>query len=137
MGAAGMLAGMGSTYDDIAPEGPLQLDEELNGTLQSSDQSLADGSYVDAYTLTLDAGAVVTIDLIGNGFDAILAVTGPDDYYASDDDSLGSCNSRLVLEAREAGDYKVVVNSIQSEAEGSYILRTLDPPGMETPGSCM
>jgi len=134
---AGAMGGMGSTYEDIEPEGVLQVGEERSGALDGQDQTLADGSYADAYTLTLDAGAVVTIDLIGNGFDAILAVTGPGDFYSSDDDSLGSCNSRLVLEAPESGEYKVVVNSIQSDVEGDYIVRTLDPPGPETPGSCM
>ena len=134
---AGAMAGMGSTYEDIAAVGVLEPGEELSGALEGTDQTLADGSYVDAYTLSLESGAVVTIDLIGNGFDAILAVTGPADFFASDDDSLGSCNSRLVLEATESGDYKVVVNSIQSEVEGTYILRTLDPPGNETPGACM
>ncbi len=137
MGPEGM-SDMGSHLEGITAATSLDVGAEVRGRLERGDQSLGDGSYVDAYTLHLEAGTSLTIDLIGTGFDPILSVTGPDGFFANDDDSLGSCNSRLVLTTdTEAGDYKVVVNSIQAGVEGDYLLRALEPPGAMTPGGCL
>jgi hypothetical protein len=75
------------------------------------------------YKLALEAGQMVSIGLASEDFDAYLRLqdkAGMD--LASDDDSGGGLNSRLLYTAPESATYTVVVGSFADDGAGAYTL---------------
>ncbi len=117
--------------------GHLSVGSETPGKLTTSDPLWMDGSHVQAWGLELGAGATVTVDLLSDEFDAYLMVTGPGlDEILSDDDGAGACDSRVTLTAPQSATYRVVVNTLSSEATGRFRIRVTQQPGPVTAGEC-
>lgn len=121
----------------IAPAGALEPDSVRSGTLSDEDESLADGSRADAWTLAGEAGQTLVVELISEDFDALLIGVPPArDRYEMDDDSGGNCNSRLYVTFEGNGPYLIFANSLGEYGRGAYTLRVSSRPGPEAPGAC-
>ena len=69
------------------------------------------------------AGEVVTVDVMSEAFDTIVAVTSPGgETIAVDDDGGDRTNSRLTVSLTESGRHRIKVAAL-SGGEGAYIVR--------------
>jgi hypothetical protein len=97
----------------------------------------ADGTYAQAWTISGNAGRVVTVDLVSSAFDAFLLVRGPgiDSTHAlQDDDSGGRCNARLTITFPTSADYTIIVTTSDPRATGTFTLSVRPgaiPPSLE------
>ena len=109
----------------------LEFDQPASGFLDDNDTPYTDGSYLEAWGLTLEAGQDVTIDLRSQAFDAYLYVTGPGLGLMTDDDSAGGCDARVVFRAPQSGVYRVVAGSLIPDQFGQFTIlvgTTAEPP---------
>ncbi len=115
----------------------LSLGQEVPGELSRFDEESPDGSYAQAWALRMQVGQEATVDLLSDEFDAFLYVIGPGlDEPLSDDDGAGACDARVTFTAPQSGKYRVVVNSLWSEATGRFRLRAMDRPGPVPAAEC-
>lgn len=110
-----------------APTGATSLNE--SGTLQSGDETLGSGEYIDSYTFEGLPGERVDIELTSSDFDTYLILVTPSYEQIENDDADGS-TSRSFIQAdlTEAGMYRVVVTSYAPGEQGAYRL-TMNPAG--------
>lgn len=106
------------------------------GMLETTDRRLDDGSYVDSYTFTAQAGDAAIIDLVSRGFDSYLRVTAPSgETFTNDDFDGDTSRSLLNLTLAESGTWQVEVNSLYADETGSYTLTIDQESGGLTPVS--
>ncbi len=106
------------------------------GELTAEDPDLPNDTKADAWLLTGEPGRVLVVDLISEDFDAYLYALAPGaEEYDSDDDSAGSCNSRLRVTLGEDGTRLVVASSL-GYGLGEYRIRVGDRAGPTEPGYC-
>jgi len=121
----------------LEPLGALELGSEESGILSDDDAALPDYSRAQAWILSGAVGQSVFVELISVDFDALLVSVPPArDDYEIDDDSAGSCNSRLEVTFEGSEPYLIVVNSLGAEGRGAFTLRVSERPGAPEPGNC-
>jgi hypothetical protein len=82
------------------------------------------GSFRKVYRVQLKKGQVYTITLLSNAFDAFLRLeTSTGQELASDDDSGGGRNARLIISAPSDGVYRVIATSLNAGGIGPYSLQ--------------
>ncbi len=100
----------------------VQVGTSTAGDLSPSDDVM-DGRYADRYTFEADAGDRVRISLRSNDIDAYVAVSGPNGFSVSNDDSPGrGTNSMIVVSVQNAGTYEVTATSYAAGEVGAYTL---------------
>lgn len=115
----------------------LRMGTEVAGVLSEDDVLWWDDTYIQAWTLMLQAGQDVTVDLLSNEFDSFLMVAGPGiDEMLTDDDGAGSCNARVTWTASESGEYRIVVNTIGEGTIGDFVLQVTAFPGPQQEEPC-
>ena len=115
----------------------LAIGVEGFGTLSDADPEGPDGSYLQAWSLTLTAGQEVTADLTSADFDSYLLVTGPGfASELSDDDSGGGCGARITFTAPEDGEYRAIVGAAGPKATGRFVLMASETPPPTIVGPC-
>ncbi len=132
------LSVLGKTFEDLPIEQRwLAVGTEVAGMLAETATASWDGSYAQAWGLELGQGTEVTVDLISEAFDAFLWILGPGiDGSLNDDDGAGACHARITFTASADGVYRVIVNSVASEATGAFTLRVSERPGPLYAGDC-
>ena len=109
-----------------APQHPgrtIAVGQTVRGTLRHGDVVSRDKSYVQQWAIAADQGAVVTIDLASDRFDAYLIVYGPGlANDLQDDDSGGNCNARITVRFPQRGVYHIAVTSTEQRQVGSFSL---------------
>ncbi|MDB4951950.1 MAG: peptidase [Gemmatimonadetes bacterium] len=104
----------------------IRADQTVNGTLDSSDAKLDDGSYIDQYVYHGRAGEHLTITMKSTDFDSYLNFGtlngGTFSSTQSDDDSGGGNDSQISVTLPANGDYAIRANSLMAGAAGSYTL---------------
>ena len=134
-----------SAFADISVHGPpctgahvgtIAPGQTVGGALSISDCVLPDGTFADAWLLTLDDPAIVEIEMGSADFDAYLILTDTDlDIIAEDDDG-GQGNDALIWRPLPAGTYLVWANSWQPGEKGAYELSVrLAQPCAEVTGT--
>lgn len=137
----GVASGKGPSVPGKMPKaasvrvGPLSLlDHECNhfgslscpsssssGELTTADCRLDDGSYLDLLQFAGTAGQTVTIDLTSAAFDTYLYLLDPTPVaVASNDDVLGTTNSRIVFTLTRTGTWTVGATSLGANQLGAY-----------------
>ncbi|MBI3963305.1 MAG: hypothetical protein HY335_11185, partial [Deinococcus sp.] len=107
---------------NVVPEQVLHLGSIFVGQLEVGDEVYEDGTFFDAYAFQGRAGQLIDVVMAAQ-FDTYLILMGPDgDFLASDDDSGGDTNSRLVYLLPEDGSYTILANSYDV-ATGTYSLK--------------
>jgi hypothetical protein len=102
--------------------------EAYEGTLQSGDAVAPDGSWYDAYPLTVAQGSAYVITMRSADFDTYLTVVSPSGATYSDDDSGGGTDSRLDVTIDEPGTWNVWANTLRTGDTGNYTLTIVRTP---------
>ncbi len=109
-----------------AASGPaLVLGQPVAGRLETGDQQLRSGEFVDRYTLQGTSGQRLEIRLNGTGFDPYVQINGPSNFSEYNDDDVdgnGGSNSHLVVTLPVAGTYVVSATSYRPGESGAYQL---------------
>jgi hypothetical protein len=110
----------------ITPTGSITLGQTVRGSLSTGDPTAGDGSHFDTYTFRGRPGQRIAITLRSEDFDAYLGwgrlVSGEWESLASDDDSGGDTDARLVVQLGDDGSYAVRANSLEGGETGDYTL---------------
>lgn len=95
----------------------------VTGRLDSSSQTLNDGSYYNVHTFNGIAGEVISIDMTSNELDAFLILLSPyGEEVARADDSGESTNARIQTTLPFTGTYQIIANSSAAGEIGQYAL---------------
>ena len=108
-----------------APQPPdtIAIGQTIKGTLRKGDVVSRDKTYVQQWEIVAAQGAVVTIDLVSDSFDAYLIVYGPGlATDLQDDDSGGLCNARITVRFPQRGVYHIAVTSTEKLQSGPFTL---------------
>lgn len=95
--------------------------ETLTGELESSDDRMPDGQYLDGWLFSTSERIELTVAVASDDFDTVLLIYGGDEVIASNDDFDGT-NSGLTV-TLEPGDYGAFVTSYSQGETGSYRIR--------------
>ena len=96
------------------------------GTLSEDDAIAEDGSFYDAYRISLKAGDKVRLTMVSNEFDAYLDI-GRDQEgswltVVSDDDGLSDTHAKVDWSVEDDGDYVIRARSFAAGQTGTYAL---------------
>lgn len=116
--------------------GAIRLGQTVSGRLAPGDPQLNSGEYINVWTLTGRRGQQLDVRLTSSAFDPYVAVTGPGDFSAFNDDDPsveGGRDSRLLVTLPADGQYQVTATSYASGESGAYRLSVLDGEGASVP----
>jgi hypothetical protein len=101
----------------------LDLGDSTNGRLEAGDEQLGTGEYGDTYVFEGSTGQNVSIEMTSSDFDTYVALIMPSGEQIDNDDFEGSASrSRIDLELRETGRYRILTTSYAGEETGGYQL---------------
>lgn len=111
--------------------GSILVGATARGTLTDEDAIADDGSFYDAYKITVKAGEKLRLTMVSNDFDAFIDIGQEDESgtftsVVSDDDSLSDTHAKIDWSVEEEGDYVIRARSYASGQEGAYAL-TVEP----------
>ncbi|WP_197285198.1 MULTISPECIES: PPC domain-containing protein [Planktothricoides] len=98
---------------------------EITDVLSEKDIPTGQGGFARDYRVTLTDVDQVAIDLISDGFDAIVSLIGPDGttIAENDDGPDGTTNSLLFARIQTTGDYIVRVRAFGEGGVGNFTLK--------------
>jgi hypothetical protein len=102
-----------------------KLGETIRGNLDANDPLRNDSHYFDRYVFDGQIGETFEITASADNFDIIVGarqIDRVDDDYASDDDSGGGTNAKLIYTVTTAGPQVIRVTTVEESAEGDYSL---------------
>jgi|GEM_PF-6741097 len=107
-----------------APPADVSTLLEVEGSLDSDDPTLDDGSVYEEHSFVGRANQRVEINMESSEFDTYVLLYGPDgDVLGENDDiSPSNYNSRLVLTLPQDGTYTIYANAFDSAQRGVYLL---------------
>lgn len=112
--------------------GRIRIGQTLQGRLATNDGEAEDGSTYDAFTVRLEAGERIAIDLNSDDFDPVVRIGragGPfSELSMNDDGSDTGLNARLLFTAPEAGEYLIRATALGGSGEGAYSLAVAEGP---------
>lgn len=114
---------------------PLPSNNEITDTLTEKDIPTGQGGFARDYSVFLQAGDQVAIDLISDNFDTIVTLLGTDGSTVgeNDDGPDGSNNSLLFARINKSATYIVRVRSFSETGIGKFTLKVSRlrpiPPG--------
>ena len=95
----------------------------VQGELTAGDPTLSDGSHYKMFTFMGTAGETVQIDLMSTAFDAYLYLRNSSGQnVATDDDSGGNLNARIIRTLPYTGMYQILANTLRAGAYGPFTL---------------
>ena len=114
-GVGGVVGGGAGT---LTPGTPVQ------GSLAAGDETLANGEWVDTYTVELQAGQQLTLDMTSSDLDTYVGLRSPSGAVDGNDDFGGSrTHSRVERTIEESGAWSVYATTYQAGQGGSYTLQ--------------
>ncbi|HEY9649542.1 MAG TPA: PPC domain-containing protein [Coleofasciculaceae cyanobacterium] len=101
---------------------PMPGNNEVSDTLTDQDIPTGEGGFARDYTVNLNAGDQVAIDLTSDNFDTIVTLLASDGstIAENDDGPDGSTNSLLFTRITEAGKYIVRVRAFGETGGGGF-----------------
>lgn len=107
--------------------GSILVGATARGTLGPDDALADDGSFYDAYRITVKAGDKLRLTMVSNEFDAFIDVGREDEggtftSVVSDDDSLSDTHAKIDWAVEAEGEYVIRARSFASGQEGAYAL---------------
>lgn len=101
---------------------PMPGSNEVSDTLTDQDIPTGEGGFARDYTVNLNAGDQVAIDLTSDNFDTIVTLLAADGstIAENDDGPDGSTNSLLFTRITEAGKYIVRVRAFGETGGGGF-----------------
>lgn len=112
-------------YNPIYNPIPLPQISEITDKLTTKDIPTGQGGFARDYTIELQKGDNIAIDLSSENFDSIITVLSPDGstLAENDDGPDGSSNSLLFTRIMETGTYIVRVRSFGETGVGTFRLK--------------
>jgi len=114
-------------YAQTAVYNPIPMPEsrEISDTLSEGDIPTGVGGFARDYTVYLEDGDQVAIDVISEEFDTLVTLMGPDGTTVgeNDDGPDGTTNSLLFARITETGTYTVRVRSYAGQGTGQFLLK--------------
>jgi hypothetical protein len=119
------LAPPGLTQGRLYNPIPLPDNKEVTDTLTDEDIPTGQGGFARDYTVELQAGDQVVIDLTSDSFDTVVMLMGEAGMSLgeNDDGSDGSTNSMLFTRIDTSGTYTVRVRSFGEGSGGQFTLK--------------
>lgn len=104
---------------------PLPDSREVNDSLGDRDIPTGAGGFARDYTVNLEAGDQVAIDVISDEFDTLVILMNKDGVTIgeNDDGPDGTTNSLLFARISESGTYTVRVRAYAGQGVGSFYLK--------------
>jgi len=104
---------------------PMPDNREITDTLSENDIPTGVGGFARDYTVRLEDGDQVAIDLISEEFDTLVTFLGPDGTTVgeNDDGPDGTTNSLLFARITQTGTYTVRVRSYAGQGTGAFLLK--------------
>ncbi|MCK6503093.1 caspase family protein [Myxococcota bacterium] len=103
--------------------GSLTLGTPAQGSLAQGDETLANGEWVDTWTVELQAGQQLTLDMTSSDLDTYVGLRSPSGAVDGNDDFGGSrTHSRVERTVEESGTWTVYATTYQAGQGGSYSL---------------
>jgi len=100
----------------------LSCGDTIEATLAPEGCGVFTGGQFDSYVFGGISGSTVTLDLRSQQFDTVLELSKDGEVAATDDDSGGGTNSRIVHTLDQTGDWGILVRGFSSAARGEYEL---------------
>ena len=124
-GTLSLAAVQAQAQDAIYTPIPMPATRELTDTLSEDDIPTGVGGYARDYTVQLEDGDQVAIDLISEEFDTLVTLLGPDGTTVgeNDDGPDGTTNSLLFARITQSGMYTVRVRSYAGQGNGEFVLK--------------
>jgi thiol-disulfide isomerase/thioredoxin len=95
-----------------ADDAPPVLEKQDKLTPEDPKDEVMKNSYAKSYSVKFDAGKIYRIDMTSKEVDSFLRLLNPDgNEVASDNDSGGKRNARIVHQVDQAGDYKIIATT--------------------------
>jgi len=123
------LTGLGMATAAVATaplpgtKGQIMRGQTITSQLSLADAKLSDGSTYQAWTFVGAAGEPIQLDVVSSDFDAYAIVQDSNgNRLASDDDSGGGTNARIMFTLPYSGAYRLVANAYRVGAYGSYTI---------------
>lgn len=115
----------------------LRLGETREGRLGPSDRQLESGEFTNAFVFDGRRGQRLDLRLTSGDFDPYLAISGPDNFSAFNDDADGATDSRLRVTLPSDGPYLITATSYAPGERGAYRLSAQSDtgPGRVEPAS--
>ena len=119
--ALSSAAAIAQVYSPI----PLQHNREITDTLSDKDIPTGFGGFARDYTIFLESGDQVAIDVISDEFDTLVTLMNKDGTTVgeNDDGPDGTTNSLLFARITESGMYTVRVRSYAGQGTGTFRLK--------------
>ncbi|HIK46466.1 MAG TPA: PPC domain-containing protein [Leptolyngbyaceae cyanobacterium M65_K2018_010] len=104
---------------------PLPASREITDTLSDKDIPTGFGGFARDYTVVLEAGDQVVIDVMSDQFDTLVTLMSQDGSTVgeNDDGPDGTTNSLLFARITESGTYTVRVRSYAGQGTGEFYLK--------------
>ena len=104
---------------------PLSNSSEFSDTLSNKDIPTGQGGFARDYTVNLQKGDNLAVDLSSENFDSIITLLAPDGstLAENDDGPDGSSNSLLFTRIVETGNYVIRVRSFGETGIGAFKLK--------------
>jgi hypothetical protein len=104
---------------------PLPASREVNDTLSDRDIPTGAGGFARDYTVYLEAGDQVAIDVTSDEFDTLVILMNKDGVTIgeNDDGPDGTTNSLLFARITESGTYTVRVRAYAGQGTGRFYLK--------------
>jgi len=104
---------------------PLPASREVNDTLSDRDIPTGAGGFARDYTVNLEAGDQVVIDVTSDEFDTYVILMNKDGVTIgeNDDGPDGTTNSLLFARITESGTYIVRVRAYAGQGTGNFYLK--------------
>ncbi|MEL6350041.1 MAG: PPC domain-containing protein, partial [Myxococcota bacterium] len=107
--------------------------QTVQGRLQAGDRTLANGEWTDLYSVDVQAGQRLVVDMSSTDFDTYIGVRSPSGSVDGNDDHDGDRNrSRFEGVVEESGQWTIFATSYSAEERGDYAL-TVDVGENTTP----
>ncbi len=119
--SASVAAAQSALYSPI----PVPSSDEVTDTLSNQDIPTGFGGYARDYTLNLESGDYLVIDLASSEFDTIITMLAPDGstFGENDDGPDGTTNSMLFVRVVDGGQYTLRVTPYAGQGEGEFNLK--------------
>ncbi|QQE66580.1 peptidase [Leptolyngbya sp. BL0902] len=104
---------------------PLPASREVTDTLSNRDIPTGFGGFARDYTVRLEAGDQVAIDVSSDEFDTMVALMGEDGFTIgeNDDGPDGTTNSLLFARITQSGTYTVRIRAYAGQGSGQFRLK--------------
>ena len=104
---------------------PLPASREVNDTLSDRDIPTGAGGFARDYTVNLEAGDQLAVDVTSDEFDTLVILMNKDGVTIgeNDDGPDGTTNSLLFARITESGTYTVRVQAYAGQGAGGFFLK--------------